>query len=178
MPPGSAANERISWRWPLRITRSMRLKFFQGLRRQQTCWNCRRSSLPDRGFAAALKHCCHHVGSKKSERFGRGSEVAPALTSSAIIWFARWVPLTATKWIRTAKSSMAPRRAREHPRPLKEHLMQLLALGPFDISSKLWANDARQSIYFIVEYVSWPWQVWIKLQNLQRLPSKFEVTCS
>ena len=25
---------------------------------------CRRSSLPDCGFAAALKHCCHHLGSK------------------------------------------------------------------------------------------------------------------
>ena len=46
---------------------------------------CRRSSLPDCGFAAALKHCCHHLGSKKSERLGNGIVVTDARTSRARI---------------------------------------------------------------------------------------------
>ena len=46
---------------------------------------CRSSSLPDCGFAAALKHCCHHLGSKKSGRVSNASVVTDARTSRARI---------------------------------------------------------------------------------------------
>ena len=74
-----------------------------------------------------------------------------------------------TESICTAKSSMAPRRTREHPRPLREHLTQLFAVGSFDISSNLWATETPKKRDIV-------WHI-ITLANLQHNESVWR-TCS